>query len=258
MSPPRRVVWVVPCFDEASRLRDSELLRLARSEGASLLLVDDGSRDATLSRLRAIAAAEPGRVAVLALERNRGKAEAVRLGMRRALEDGAPVVGYADADLATPVDELVRLATALDVESADAVLGSRVNLLGAHIERDPRRHYLGRIFATAASLVLRIAIYDTQCGAKLFRRSRALEAAVAEPFLSRWVFDVELLGRVLAASDDRYRIVEVPLRAWKDVSGSKIRPADFARAALDLTRIESDLARRRNERATRGARRARD
>ena len=64
MSGARRLVWVVPCFEEASRLREAEVLRLARSEGTSLLLVDDGSRDATRTRLQAIAGEEIGRAHV--------------------------------------------------------------------------------------------------------------------------------------------------------------------------------------------------
>jgi dolichyl-phosphate beta-glucosyltransferase len=242
---------VVPCYNEAARLDDGAFLALVRGgDELHLLFVDDGSSDQTAARLRALAAAEPSRIAALVLERNGGKAEAVRAGLRRALGERAPLVGYLDADLATPIEEVRRLARLLRNGDAAVLLASRVSLLGRDIERQALRHYLGRIFASVASLVLRLSVYDTQCGAKLFRATPALEAALGEPFLSRWVFDVELLGRLLAGTPTvpglpEGAIVEEPLRAWRDVPGSKLRPGHAVVAARDLSRIALDLRRRR-------------
>ena len=75
-------------------------------------------------------------------------------------------------------------------ESLTAVLGSRFRRLGADIRRSELRHYLGRVYATLASLALGVGIYDTQCGAKAFRASPRLEKALADPFAERWAFDV--------------------------------------------------------------------
>ena len=86
--------------------------------------------------------------------------------------------------------------TLADDEHLQVVIGSRVGLLGHDIDRSLRRHYLGRIFATVSSAVLDLPVYDTQCGAKAFRVTPALRAALADPFTSRWAFDVELLGRL--------------------------------------------------------------
>jgi hypothetical protein len=86
-------------------------------------------------------------------------------------------------------------------------------------------------------------IYDTQCGAKLFRVGPPLERALAEPFVSGWVFDVELLRRLQVARADlglstvEASTVEYPLHDWKDVQGSKVKPTDFPRALAQLTRI---------------------
>ena len=109
------------------------------------------------------------------------------------------------------------------------------------------RHYLGRAFATAASIVLDLRVYDTQCGAKLIRRSAALLEALDEPFTSRWVFDVDLIGRLLATQARRgpISIIEEPLLAWRDVPGSKVRPAHFFTAATDLARIGWSLRSRK-------------
>ncbi|HEY4394501.1 MAG TPA: glycosyltransferase [Polyangia bacterium] len=242
---------VVPCYNEAERLDEGPLLDfLDACEGASLLFVDDGSTDATAARLGGLAALRPKQIAVRSLHPNGGKAEAVRHGMREALGRGAELVGYLDADLSTPPAELFRLRAAFQRPGVEAVLGARVALLGTDIERNAVRHYLGRVFASLAALVLHVRVYDTQCGAKLFRASRALDAALATPFLSRWAFDVELLGRLLAGSGEIPRlplsaIVEVPLQTWHDVEGSKLGAWAMARTLAELARIGVDLAARR-------------
>ena len=79
-----------------------------------------------------------------------------------------------------------RLLAVMQATGADLLLGSRVAMLGRDIHRSMVRHYLGRAFATAASIVLDLRVYDTQCGAKLIRRSAALLEALDEPFTSRW------------------------------------------------------------------------
>lgn len=238
----QKVVLVIPCFNEERRLDGAEFLRLARGrDDLELLFVDDGSSDGTADVVRNLEPQTPG-IRLLRLPLNVGKAEAVRAGLRAALQAGATIVGYVDADLATPVDEILRLVREAVEGRAAAVLGSRVRLLGSAIERRPLRHYLGRVFATVASLALRLPVYDTQCGAKLFRRTAALEAALEEPFRSRWAFDVELLARLRAARPgvdplpvDAF--LEVPLRAWRDVGGSSMRPGAMIRAGLDLLAI---------------------
>ena len=138
--------------------------------------------------------------------------------------------------------------------AAHALLGSRVALLGREIQRTAARHYLGRVFASVASLVLRVPVYDTQCGAKLFRRTPALEAALRQPFLTRWLFDVELLGRILVPESGipplaPGEIREEPLVVWRNIKGSKLRPWHFAIAVIDMGRIAGSLERRRRRAA---------
>jgi glycosyltransferase involved in cell wall biosynthesis len=242
---------VVPCFNEAERLDADAFRKLVDSDpGTSLLFVNDGSRDGTAAALQTLAASRPDRIRVLELGRNRGKAEAVRLGLLAALAGRSDVVGFVDADLATPASEIQRLLELVRGGDLQVLLASRVALLGRRIERDALHHYRGRVFATGASLVLRLPVYDTQCGAKFFRRSAALVAALEEPFLARWVFDVELLGRLLTGAPGvpplrADEIAEEPLRCWRDVPGSKAGVRDLARSFGNLFRIERDLARRR-------------
>ncbi len=233
---------VIPCYNEAERLDQGEFARLASQPGISLIFVDDGSKDETRTVLSSMVEKHPGSMQLVALDPNRGKAEAVRQGMLRALTGSAEIIGFIDADLATPVDEVLRLCQLAKSENVDALIGSRIAYLGAEIDRSPGRHILGRVFATAASLALQAPVYDTQCGAKLFRRSALLERVMAEPFHSRWAFDVELLGRILA---EQGRILEVPLKRWIDVPGSKIGLKSMVKAGLDLVQIRALLAKKR-------------
>jgi glycosyltransferase involved in cell wall biosynthesis len=246
-----RTAIVVPCYNEAQRLDVAAFERFAASGIASLVLVNDGSSDATLEVLRRIAGGAPNEVTVIDVQPNAGKGEAVRRGLLDATARGHDFVGFWDADLATPFDAVGGFIEKLaSNDQLDVVIGSRVRLLGRTIERRAIRHYTGRVFATAVSVALGLPVYDTQCGAKLFRATPVLERALATPFLSRWIFDVELLAR-LGISDGRYRaeqllatVYELPLVEWRDVGGSKLRMEDFPTAALDLMRIYSTYIRR--------------
>ncbi len=235
------VVLVVPCYNEAARL-DLEAFRSFRlpdpARSLEIVFVDDGSRDATRDVLERLVASM-GTARLLALDRNGGKAEAIRQGVLGALTGSPRFVGYWDADLATPLAELPRFLQAMDQHPhASFVVGSRVKLMGRAIERKPLRHYLGRVFATAASQTLGLPIYDTQCGAKLLRVDAITERLFAERFTSGWVFDVELLARFLAEEPDgEHRIYELPLDAWSDVAGSKVKATDFVRSAAHLAAL---------------------
>jgi dolichyl-phosphate beta-glucosyltransferase len=243
-------VLVIPCFNEEARLQPRAFAALLEDPRVQLLFVNDGSTDDTELALKLIADAHGSRVRVLTLEQNSGKAEAVRRGMSEALHSNPFGVGYLDADLATPPSEILRLLRVLYDRDVAVVLGSRIALLGRHIERSPARHYLGRLFATLASAALSLPVYDTQCGAKVFRGTDGLRYALSEPFMSRWAFDVELIGRLVrggpeTAPLDIKAFHEEPLLEWHDVAGSKLRATHMARSLYDLGQIARDLRRRR-------------
>lgn len=238
-------IVVIPCFNEAQRLQTQVFCDfLDRTRNVTLVFVDDGSTDDTPLLLERLRQKHPQKVCTLRLTTNVGKAEAVRRGMRVALRRQPEAVGYWDADLATPLDAIPRFVDVLHGRpELDMVMGSRVALLGRDIRRSMVRHFTGRVFATAASLVLRLPVYDTQCGAKLFRVTPGLREIVSQPFRSRWIFDVEILARLVfdaepANSDiTRQTIYEYPLEQWHDVQGSRLTLLDFVIAGIDLAGI---------------------
>ncbi|HTU45941.1 MAG TPA: glycosyltransferase [Bryobacteraceae bacterium] len=240
------VCLVIPCYNEAARLNIHAFRAfLATNPGMRLLFVDDGSRDATYAVLEQLCQGYEHRTEILSRKQNRGKAEAVRGGIIHALDTyGARSVGFWDADLATPLDTVANFVRILtEHPGIEMVFGSRVKLLGRHVERRAARHYLGRVFATAVSVMLRLPIYDTQCGAKLFRVTPELREVFSQPFISKWIFDVEILARYLQLYDgDTKRleqaIYEYPLETWVDVAGSKVRGTDFFTALVDIARIK--------------------
>jgi dolichyl-phosphate beta-glucosyltransferase len=244
-SPTAGCVVVVPCYNEAARLQPDRFSAfLAEDQQVNFLFVNDGSKDSTLAVLEALRAKHPGRVEILDKPVNGGKAEAVRSGMLQAIASHRAVItGFWDADLATPLCVIPRLMVKLVEEPGlEMIFGSRVRLLGHAIHRQTIRHYLGRCFATAVSVVLGLPVYDTQCGAKLFRITPALSVILASPFLSRWIFDVEIIARFLAIHNKHgsyvfNAIYEHPLPRWEDVAGSKVRPTDFFVAFYELIKI---------------------
>jgi glycosyltransferase involved in cell wall biosynthesis len=245
---------VVPCYNEAARLDPDAFVHFITSHpGARLVMVDDGSVDATGAVLERIRAAAPGAVTTLRHLANRGKGESVRTGMVVAIAGNPAVVGFFDADLSTPLhavdDFLALLRVRPDVEF---VLGSRVRLMGRDVKRKAWRHYLGRVSATAVSLALDLPVYDTQCGAKMLRVNAATGTLFAMPFRSRWIFDVELIARYLrlpvapGEPSRRDRLYELVLPAWHDKPGSKLRWYNFARAMMDLGYIWRERAAHRS------------
>lgn len=236
---------IIPCFNEEKRLDLGQFGHFGNSSPSiAFLFVNDGSTDETGRLLESLKASNPAKFSVMHLARNSGKGEAVRQGYLSAIDDRPDYIGFWDADLATPldaIDQFIELAESRP--ELEMVMGSRVRLLGRRIERRTIRHYLGRCFATAVSITLDLAIYDTQCGAKLFRASGPIHALFQQPFISRWIFDVEIIARLIQSRRGRNLpqpeqvIYEFPLTEWSDVAGSKLTGGDFLQAAWDLVMI---------------------
>ena len=236
-------IIVVPCYNEVKRLPARDFLDFVGScEHISFIFVNDGSTDDTGSIVVKLCNASPRRISMIHLKQNSGKAEAVRTGLIKALQSRPVYVGYWDADLSTPLWEIDRLASFMDKDpKIKAVFGARVQLIGRTIKRKAYRHYIGRFFATIFSQILRFPVYDTQCGAKVFRFDESLVDILSKPFLTRWLFDVELLSRMVCQSKVRAShdamIREEPLFQWIHVGGSKIRIGNALHVLVETFRI---------------------
>ena len=199
---------------------------LAQSEWefAEVLVVDDGSRDATV----AVAGAAGARV--LKNPGNRGKGYSVRHGMLEAKGDWAL---FTDADLSAPIDDLEKLWAAVQRESAPVAIGSRSvdrSLIGTH--QPFLRELGGRFFNLVMRAVTGLPFGDTQCGFKLFER-RAAGEIFKRQLLDGFGFDVEVL---YIAKELGYRVAEVPVR-WNDVPGTKVSMALAIKSFEDPVKV---------------------
>ena len=234
-----KTIVVVPCYNESKRLRQDDFIEyVERNDDVAFLFANDGSKDNTLEVLQSLASKNE-RLLLLDIQPNGGKAEAVRKGMLYAAEHYNPeYIAFWDADLATPLNEILPMVDWAD-KGYDVVMGLRLMRLGAKVKRKTMRHYLGRCFATVASMMLKLPVYDTQCGAKLFKRE-VVESIFTEQFITRWLFDVELLARYkqkYGADQARQKIYEFPLFQWEDVDGSQLKSRDFFKAPVELMKI---------------------
>lgn len=218
MHSPRLSV-IIPAFNEESRLPQT-LHRLAtyltgkpQLLPAEVVVVNDGSTDATAAV--ATAWQPPAGVALVlhSLPENRGKGAAVRAGLQLACGD---LVLITDADLATPIEELEKL-----LPFAHAVAcGSRAVDRRLISKRQPfLRDRLGRAFNLALRLLGLTHLRDTQCGFKLLPGALARQLSQELTF-DGFIYDVELLTR---AQKRGFAVVEVPVR-WAHVEASRVKP----------------------------------
>ena len=228
MLPPFSIV--IPCFNEAARIGATLTVALdyltANAPESELILVNDGSTDATAAIAREMFS--QAKIAVRLLENfpNRGKGAAVRSGLLAARE---PIGLFSDADLSTPITETPKLIEPIANGEVDIALGSRAldrSLIGVH--QPWRREQGGRVFNLLVRVATGLPFWDTQCGFKAFRLDVCrpiLEAARVDGF----AFDVELL---VLAQRAGLRIREIPVR-WNHAEGSKV---SFFRDSLRMLR----------------------
>lgn len=210
---------IIPAFNEGQRLpaflKDLSKELTGSSLKGEILVVDDGSRPSDVKIYQELISSLPHQhIKYLRLDPNQGKGAAIKHGFKQAL---GTWVGFADADGSTSASEVFRLAHIAAGSSFDGIFGSRIKMLGYHIERKLIRHLTGRIFITCVSCVLHVPVYDSQCGCKFFRKNKVIG------FIDRckekgFLLDLEL---IVLGMKNHLKYIEVPIH-WKEVPGSKV------------------------------------
>ena len=200
---------VIPAYNESGRIPGTleRVLKCIRERGwqAEILVVNDGSRDATAEVVREIALRAP-ELRLLSNPGNHGKGYSVRHGMTEARGD---VVMFTDSDLSAPIEEAERLFAAIEA-GADIAIGSRWLESGRQTHRQPLyRQVFGRCFNAVTRMVMGLHFADTQCGFKAFTRAAA-QTVFQLQTIERWGFDPEILFIALKRG---FKVVEVPV-SW--------------------------------------------
>lgn len=217
---------VVPCFNEAMRLpaslEQAEAYLQLQGTAFELLLVDDGSSDATAELIRKAASANE-HVQAVVLATNRGKGRAVAEGVARSR---GGLVLISDADFSAPIQEMPKLEAAI-AAGADVAIGSRAKRGAREVDQPLHRRLMGKSFNLLVQGLLLPGIWDTQCGFKLFRGNVAREL-FGRLRTDGFAYDVEIL---LLARRSGYRISEVPVR-WINSSTTRVQTVRHSREML--------------------------
>lgn len=237
-----KCAFIVPCYNEEARLPYHDFLDFAnKNTNVLLCFVNDGSKDNTLQVLESLATQSASNIIVFDMPKNGGKAEAVRNGMLFVYENyNVKQIGFLDADLATTPDEFLQMAEYKEHHPQfGAVVGSRIVRLGANIQRDDNRSFFSSIIKKAIRFILKTQFQDTQCGAKMFDRN-LVPHLFSHPFLSPWLFDVEIFLRLqkkFGKSTLQKGVLEFPLMQWTEVGGSKLTLKHTIKIPLQLSQL---------------------
>ena len=233
---------IVPCYNEEKRFPYQPFLSFAQNNPEVLLcFVNDGSKDKTLSVLKGIQTECPQNICVYDCPQNGGKAEAVRQGMIYMYKHfDVTMLGFLDADLATTPEEWLQMAKYKEHHPQfGAIVGSRIQRLGAAINRDDSRSLFSSIIKKFIRVILKTPFQDTQCGAKIFQRD-LVPFLFSQPFMTPWLFDVEIFLRLqkkFGKTSLQKGVLEFPLMYWTEVGDSRLKVKDTIKIPMQLLKL---------------------
>lgn len=233
---------IVPCYNEEKRFPYADFLRFAQKHPEVLLcFVNDGSKDKTLAVLLAIQMESSKNITVHNLEQNSGKSEAVRQGMIYVHNNfNVAMLGFLDADLATRPEEWLQMAKYKEAyPQYGAIVGSRIQRLGAEINRNDSRSVFSSIIKKFIKFILKAPFQDTQCGAKIFQR-HLVPFLFKKPFLTPWLFDVEIFLRLqkkFGKATLKKGVLEFPLMHWTEIGDSKLTLKHTLKIPVQLLKL---------------------
>lgn len=233
---------IVPCYNEEKRFPFAAFLDFAKKHPEVLLcFVNDGSRDKTLAVLHGIQTESPENICVYSLAQNGGKAEAVRQGMIYMYTNfNVQMLGFLDADLATKPEEWLQMAKYKETyPQYGSIVGSRIQRLGANINRDDNRSLISSIIKRFIKVILKTPFQDTQCGAKIFLRD-LVPFLFNQPFMTPWLFDVEIFLRLqkkFGKTTLQKGVLEYPLMHWTEVGDSRLKLKHSIKIPFQLGRL---------------------
>ena len=235
---------VIPFFNESKRFDTEYFSALFKMQDWHWVLIDDGSEDETFLMLNKFSSVP--NVTILKNQMNLGKAETVRIGMEHIMTNNEingksrNLLGFLDADGAfnlAAVETFLRNSSDLLANRPEyfAVWSSRVKLSGRNIQRNPKRHYLGRAINTIMGTFIPYIPYDSQSGLKVFRWDDDLKELLNKSFATKWLFDIELLIRMHRIN---LFVYEQPVDFWRDVRGGSLGTKQAAQIISEIIRIK--------------------
>ncbi len=232
---------VIPCYNEEKRFLSKKFSDfIIKNSGYQLCFVNDGSTDNTLDVLNLLKKGREDFISVYDCKVNKGKAEAVRLGMlHMAKEEGLDYIGFLDADLSTDLSNFDDLVSTIENSKYKIVSGSRISRMGAKITKGAARNIISLIFNFIIRKILRMDFKDTQCGAKIFHKD-IIDIAFKDKFITKWIFDVEIFKRItlyFGLKKAKKIICEKPLKRWIHADGSKLSMRDSLEIIYQFVQI---------------------
>jgi glycosyltransferase involved in cell wall biosynthesis len=241
-NPKQNYAIVVPCYNEEKRFPYKAFLAFAQKHSEVLIcFVNDGSKDNTLAVLKGIQSESPSNICVYSLTQNGGKSEAVRQGMLYMHQNfEVDLLGFLDADLATTPEEWLQMAKYKEqYPQFGAIVGSRIQRLGANINRDDSRSLVSSVIKKFIRMILKSSFQDTQCGAKIFHRS-LIPFLFNQSFMTPWLFDVEIFLRLqkkFGKTTLQKGVLEFPLMHWTEVGDSRLKLKDTIKIPMQLLKL---------------------